>query len=86
MAKTPCALFPGVFTDVCTKELCQLDSFIDKFNRANVKVIGVSCDSPFALKMCIPNNIEFAWISDYNPDCIDVLGVLFIGLSGMGRL
>ncbi|HIA75935.1 MAG TPA: redoxin domain-containing protein [Dehalococcoidia bacterium] len=54
VAKTPCALLLGVFTDVCTKELCQLDSFIDKFNRANVKVIGVSCYSPFALKMCIP--------------------------------
>jgi peroxiredoxin len=45
--KIPYTFFPGTFTNSSAKELCQLDGVTDKFNRIDVKMIGISCDSPF---------------------------------------
>jgi peroxiredoxin len=42
--------FPGAFTSVCTKELCTFRDKMALLNKANAAVLGISVDSPFALK------------------------------------
>ena len=82
--KTLFAFFPGAFTDVCTDELCQIGDMLDKFNHSNVKVVGISAYSPFALNAWAnQNGISYDLISDYNLDCIDAFGVSFTGLAGL---
>jgi peroxiredoxin len=82
--KTLFAFFPGAFTDVCTDELCQIDNMMNRFNDSDVKVIGISSDSPFALNAwATQNGISYDLISDYNLDCIDAFGVSFTGLAGL---
>ena len=82
--KTLFAFFPGAFTDVCTDELCQIGDMMDRFNDSNVKVVGISSDSPFAFNAwAVQNSISYDLISDYNFDCIDAFGVSFVGLAGL---
>tara|TARA_B100001123_G_scaffold24354_1_gene26434 strand:- start:736 stop:1197 length:462 start_codon:yes stop_codon:yes gene_type:complete len=82
--KTLFAFFPGAFTDVCTDELCQIGDMMDRFNDSNVKVVGISSDSPFALNAwATQNGITYDLISDYNLDCINAFGVSFTGLAGL---
>jgi peroxiredoxin len=42
--------FSGAFTSVSTKELCTFRDKIALLNKANAVVLGISVDSPFALK------------------------------------
>ena len=42
--------FPGAFTGTCTKEMCTFRDEMSKFNNLNANVVGISVDSPFALK------------------------------------
>ena len=82
--KTLFAFFPGAFTDVCTDELCQIDNMMNRFNDSDVKVVGISSDSPFALDAwATQNGITYDLISDYNLDCINAFGVSFTGLAGL---
>ena len=82
--KTLFAFFPGAFTDVCTDELCQIGDMMNRFNDSDVKVVGISSDSPFALDAwATQNGITYDLISDYNLDCINAFGVSFTGLAGL---
>ncbi len=57
---------------------------MNKFNDSDVKVVGISSDSPFVLNAwATQNGICYDLISDYNLDCIDAFGVSFIGLAGL---
>jgi peroxiredoxin len=40
--------FPLAFTSVCTTEMCDVTSGLQKFKDLNAEVIGISVDSPFA--------------------------------------
>ena len=42
--------FPGAFTSVCTTELDSVNNELDTYSDADVQVLGISTDSPFALK------------------------------------
>ena len=82
--KTLFAFFPGAFTDVCTDELCQIGDMMNRFNDSDLKVVGISSDSPFALDAwATQNGITYDLISDYNLDCINAFGVSFTGLAGL---
>ena len=82
--KTLFAFFPGAFTDVCTDELCQIGDMMNRFNDSDVKVVGISSDSPFALDAwATQNGITYDLISDYNLGCINAFGVSFTGLAGL---
>jgi peroxiredoxin len=63
--KTVLVFYPGAFTGVCTKEICQLRDSMATFNSLNAKVVGISIDSPFANKaFADANKITFPLLSD----------------------
>ena len=63
--KTVLVFYPGAFTGVCTKEVCQLRDSMAMFNSVNAKVVGISIDSPFANKaFADANMITFPLLSD----------------------
>ncbi len=63
------AFYPGAFTGVCTKEMCEFRDALARFNEFNAQVIGVSVDSPFANKaFAEQNKLQFPLLSDYLRD------------------
>lgn len=59
------AFFPGAFTGVCTEEMCKFRDSMNEFNEMDTEVIGISVDTPFALKeFSEQNNLEFTLVSD----------------------
>lgn len=59
------AFFPGAFTGVCTDEMCNFRDSMSEFNEMDTDVIGVSVDTPFALKeFAQQNDLEFTLVSD----------------------
>lgn len=42
--------YPFAFSGVCQGELCQVRDDLSEFQNDKVQVLGVSVDSPFALK------------------------------------
>lgn len=42
--------YPFAFSGICQGELCQVRDELATYDDANVQVLGVSVDSPFALK------------------------------------
>ncbi len=42
--------FPFTFSGICQGELCQLRDDLSKYERADVQVVAISCDSRFAQK------------------------------------
>ena len=62
---TVLAFFPGAFTGVCTEEMCNFRDSMTVFNEMNVEVIGISVDTPFALKeFSSQNELNFTLVSD----------------------
>lgn len=52
LAKGPVMLvfFPGAFTPVCTKQLCDYRDATDRFDGIGIQMVGVSADAPEKLK------------------------------------
>lgn len=48
LAKGPVMLvfYPGDFTPVCTKQLCDYQENMDKFTARGIQVLGISADDP----------------------------------------
>jgi peroxiredoxin len=62
---TVVAFFPGAFTGVCTEEMCEFRDTMNEFNELNVDVIGISVDTPFALKeFADKHDLGFTLVSD----------------------
>lgn len=80
------AFYPGAFTGACTKEMCALRDAMEKFNRLNAQVIGISVDASFANNaFAAQNNLKFPLLSDYSRKVInEYCGVYedFGGLTG----
>jgi glutaredoxin-dependent peroxiredoxin len=80
------AFYPGAFTGACTKEMCAFRDAMEKFNRFNSQVVGISVDAPFANKaFANQNNLHFPLLSDYTRTVISqYCGVHedFAGLKG----
>jgi peroxiredoxin len=61
--------FPFANTSVCTTEMSLIRDNINKFDSINAQVLGISVDSPFALKMWAEkNNFNFTLLSDFNKE------------------
>ncbi len=59
--------FPFANTSVCTAEMNYMKDNIDKFKELNAEILGISVDSPFALKMWAEKNaFNFNLLSDFN--------------------
>lgn len=86
---TVLAFFPAAFSSVCTKELCTLRDSITRLNRAGAQVLGISVDTPFALKAFhTDQGLTFPLLSDFNKQVIREYGVFnedMIGLKGIAK-
>jgi glutaredoxin-dependent peroxiredoxin len=80
------AFYPGAFTGVCTKELCNFRDSLAKFNNVNGQVIGISVDPPFSNKaFADQNKLNFPILSDFNRQVVktyDAYHDNFVGLNG----
>lgn len=82
--------FPFAFTSVCTAELCAVRDDLSRYNALNVRVIGVSTDSPFTLaKFKADQSLTFTLASDYNKGMCQAFGAFYeefsLGLKGVCR-
>jgi len=77
--------FPLAFTGVCTQEMCDLSSGLDRYAGLNAEVFGISVDSPFAQEAWAKQNkITVPLLSDLNKEVAKAYGVIFPGLAGIG--
>ena len=68
--------FPGAFTGVCTKELCNFRDSLARFNSLNAQVIAISVDSPYAQKaFADANKLNFTLLSDFNRRAVKAFGI-----------
>lgn len=73
---TVLAFFPGAFTGVCTEEMCELRDQMSEFEELDVTVVGISVDTPFALKeFAEQENLNFSLVSDTNKEIAEQYGV-----------
>jgi len=86
---TVLAFFPAAFTSVCTKELCTLRDSLAQLNKAKARVLGISVDTPFTLKVFArENSLGFPLLSDFSKEAIQLYGVYlpdFVGLNGVAK-
>ncbi len=84
--KVVLAFYPGAFTGVCTKEMCNFRDSLSRFNDVNAQVIGISVDPPFSNKaFADQNKLNFPILSDFNRAAVkayDAYHENFIGLNG----
>lgn len=70
--------FPLAFTSVCTAELCHMSADINRYNNANVQILGISVDSLFTLaKFKSEQNIVFPLLSDFNKEASTAYNCLY---------
>ena len=79
--------YPFAFSGICTGELCQVRDELADYQNDRVQVIGISVDSPFALKAwAAREGYEFPLVSDFWPhgEVAKAFGV-FNEASGMAN-
>ncbi|MCL4315220.1 MAG: peroxiredoxin [Candidatus Thermoplasmatota archaeon] len=85
--KTLILFFPGAFTGVCTKEMCNIRDSMAKFNDIGSKVVGISVDAPFSLAQFAKEyNLKFDLLSDSSREAsraYDSLHENFVGVKGL---
>jgi glutaredoxin-dependent peroxiredoxin len=82
--KTVFAFYPGAFTGVCTKEMCEFRDMYGELQKLNAKVVGISVDPPFANKaFAEKHGLTFPLLSDYDRKVITKYGVVWKDLGGM---
>ena len=78
------AFYPGAFTGVCDKEMCAFQDNMAKLNAAEVTVIGISVDSPWAnAEFARKYNLEFELLSDLDREVATSYDATFVGLGGI---
>lgn len=82
--------FPLAFTSVCTKELCSVRDNLATYNNANVRVLGISVDSPYSLaRFREEQGLNFTLLSDFNKTVSTDYGCLYetfsLGLKGVSK-
>lgn len=60
--------YPFAFTNICTGELGQISKHLETFASADVQVLSISIDSPYAHKIFAQREaLEFPLLSDFWP-------------------
>ena len=78
------AFYPGAFTGVCDKEMCAFQDNMGKLNDADVVVLGVSVDSPWAnAEFARKYDLEFTLLSDVDRNVVNMYDATFTGLGGI---
>jgi peroxiredoxin len=61
--------FPFAFSSVCTKEMCEMRDSIDRYNKVDAQVFGISVDSLYTLaKFREDQKLNFPLLSDFNKE------------------
>jgi peroxiredoxin len=69
--ETVLAFFPGAFTSVCTDEMCTIRDKLSNLEDLKAKIVGISFDTPFALKeFATQNELDFTLVSDTSREII----------------
>ncbi|AIE83388.1 redoxin domain-containing protein [Fimbriimonas ginsengisoli] len=77
--------YPGAYTHICTKEMCDVTEGLGKFKAANARVYGISNDSPFVLEEWSKHlNIGFPLLSDFQHDVARAYDVVWPDFAGLG--
>ncbi len=85
--KVVLAFFPGAFTGVCTKEMCNFRDSMQNFNKLNAKVVGISVDQPFSLaQFGKENKLNFDLLSDHTREISRKYGGLHMDFAGARQL
>lgn len=75
--KVVLSFFPFANTSVCTKEMCTFRDELKEYESLDAQVVGISVDSPFALKLFQEkNNYQFLLLSDFNKEVSAKYGTL----------
>jgi len=70
------AFFPAAFTPTCTREMCAFRDGLERFNRLQARVVGISLDLPASLKAFADQlGLNFPLLSDYGRQAIRAFGV-----------
>ena len=82
--------FPLAFTTVCTQELCSVRDNLSQYNQMNVRVFGISVDSPQTLnRFKQEQNLNFTLLSDFNKEASTAYGCLYevfsLGMKGVSK-
>lgn len=79
--------FPLAFTSVCTAEMCDITSGMNRYSQLNADVIGISVDSPFAQEAWAQKEkIGITLASDLNKQVAQAYGTLLPDLIGLGSV
>lgn len=82
--KTIFAFYPGAFTGVCTKEMCEFRDMHEDLQKLSATVVGISVDPPFANKaFAEKHGLTFTLLSDFKREAIREYGVVWKDLGGM---
>ncbi|MDG6973062.1 MAG: redoxin domain-containing protein [Nitrososphaerota archaeon] len=82
--KTIFAFYPGAFTGVCTKEMCEFRDMHEELQKLKAKSVGISVDPPFANKaFAEKHGLTFPLLSDFKREAIKDYGVVWKDLGGM---
>lgn len=77
--------YPGAFTHICTKEMCDVTAGLGRYNEANAQVYGVSNDTPFVLEEWAKQlNIGFPLLSDFQHEVAKAYDVVWPDFAGLG--
>lgn len=75
--------FPFAFTGVCTEEMCSTSGQMDQYEGLQAEVMGISGDSPFALKHWKEKEkITIPLLSDYEHVVVQQYGVQYESFAG----
>lgn len=77
--------YPGAYTPVCTQEMCDVTSGLDKFMAIDAQVYGVSNDSPFVLHEWSKQlKVGFPLLSDFQHEVARAYDVVWPDFAGLG--
>lgn len=70
------AFVPGVYSGLCTDELCEMRDWHDSLSELDAQVVGVSADTPWSQLAFIDEyDLNFPLVSGFNSDVIEDYGV-----------
>jgi peroxiredoxin len=70
--------FPMAFSGNCTQEMCAVRDDMSRYNKAKIKVLGISVNSVFTLSQFKKlNGINFDLLSDYNKETCRAYGAIY---------
>jgi peroxiredoxin len=75
--------FPLAWTGVCTQQMCDTRDSMNRYEELGAKVVGISVDSPFALKKFKEDQgLNFDLASDFNREAVQKYGNQYEDLLG----